>query len=249
MPPPEAMLIDGHHDRTQKGTEWHCNGLKLLIEGIVEYRSVHVPHQVNEAALLQALETVVSGIEVRDQDAFEVLEHLPQKLAFPGRAKDIDGALDIGEHPDVARTIAQLHLGFVDIEHWPGNDFRQERSIGVPIIPGEQMPKDKKLGPAHSNPEGFVEERGKSFYTKSMRNLLVGKPAHETVKVRRHSMILVRDEAMFALRTPISCGSNIDYLPFDCPWRDDDIVRSFPPRLGALRPPLRGKRNKLFALT
>src|SRR5437879_1759231 len=107
MPSLQAMLVDGHDDRPQKRAERSCNGLKLLIEGAIEHRPVHVPYQMDEAALLQTIEAVVSGIEIRDQHAIEALEHLSEKLAFPRGSKYIYGGLHIGEDPHIARSRVQ----------------------------------------------------------------------------------------------------------------------------------------------
>lgn len=52
MPLLQAVTVDGHDDRPQKGAERCCDGLKLMIEGVIEHRTVHVSYQVDEAALL-----------------------------------------------------------------------------------------------------------------------------------------------------------------------------------------------------
>ena len=53
------------------------DGLKFLIERIIENRPVHVADQVDKATLVQTLESIVGRIEIGDQNTLEILEHLP----------------------------------------------------------------------------------------------------------------------------------------------------------------------------
>jgi len=48
----EAMLIDCDDDRSQQGPERLRDGLKLLVERIVQDFAVHIAHQVDKAALV-----------------------------------------------------------------------------------------------------------------------------------------------------------------------------------------------------
>jgi hypothetical protein len=59
--------------------------------------------------------------------------------------------------------------------------------------------KEQELPPVYPNSEDFEEERGERLNTETVRDVLVGEPAHETVKMPRQPMIPIRDETVLAL--------------------------------------------------
>jgi hypothetical protein len=133
--------------------------------------------------LLQAIETVIGGIEIRYQYAVEVLKYLSEKSSFSVRAKDIDGSLNISEYPNVTRPAVELYLSFVNMDDRTCNDPCQESLVRLAIVPGEQISKDKEFAPVDSDSEGFLEKPGEGPHSEPMRYLLVREPTHETVVI------------------------------------------------------------------
>ena len=81
-----------------------------------------------------------------------------------------------------------------------------------------------------------------------MRDVLVGEPAHETVKVPRQALVALRCEASFTARAMIGDRPELNNLPTDRSRRDDEIEGALAPRLHFLRPlpPVEG--HDMFAL-
>jgi hypothetical protein len=76
------VLIDGSDDRPQLAAKSGGKGLEVLIPRIAHNILVEVPEQVDKAFLLRTRQRVIGGVEVRDQDASEVLEQVVQKIPF-----------------------------------------------------------------------------------------------------------------------------------------------------------------------
>src|SRR3984893_1135383 len=81
-----------------------------------------------------------------------------------------------------------------------------------------------------------------------MRDLLVGEPAHETVKVPRQALVALRCESSFTARAMIGDRPDLYNLPAYRSRRNDEIEGALAPRLHFLRPlpPVEG--HDMFAL-
>src|ERR1700730_14790327 len=81
-----------------------------------------------------------------------------------------------------------------------------------------------------------------------MRDVLVGEPAHETVKVPRQALVALRCESSFTARAMIGDRPDLYNLPAYRSRRNDEIEGALAPRLHFLRPlpPVEG--HDMFAL-
>ena len=79
---PQAVLIDGGHDRPQMTAKSGGKGLEVLIPRMAHNILVEVSEQVDEALLLRARQRVLGRVEVRDQYTPEVLKQVVQKISF-----------------------------------------------------------------------------------------------------------------------------------------------------------------------
>lgn len=112
----QSMLVDRCDDFPQKNAKRGSNRLKLLVEGIAQNILVHIPQEVNQALLSRTVYSIVGGIKVRDQNPFEILEHIFKETALTRRPVQKYDFLETGEHPNIASPVLQLHLGFIDVQ-------------------------------------------------------------------------------------------------------------------------------------
>src|ERR1700730_3172756 len=81
-----------------------------------------------------------------------------------------------------------------------------------------------------------------------MRDLLVGEPAHETVKVPRQALVALRCEASFTARAMIGHRPELHNLPAYRSRRNDEVGGALAPRLHFLRPLPSIEGHDMFAL-
>jgi len=81
-----------------------------------------------------------------------------------------------------------------------------------------------------------------------MRDVLIRKPAHETVKVSRKALVALGCKASFTTRALIGDRPELYHLPADRSRRDDEIEGAFAPRLHSLWPPLPVKGHDVLVL-
>jgi hypothetical protein len=86
-------------------------------------------------------------------------------------SEDVDRCRWAGEYPDVPRAVLQLDLCFVDVQHWPGHQLREQYVVGLAILVDEQMPEIREFPEVHTNAEGLIEQRGQRPDPEPMGNV------------------------------------------------------------------------------
>jgi hypothetical protein len=71
---------------------------------------------MDEALLLGAIQGVVSGKEVRNENAFKVLEKRPKELSLSRVPILKVDRVHARKHPHVTHATFQLHLGLVNMK-------------------------------------------------------------------------------------------------------------------------------------
>jgi hypothetical protein len=150
--------------------------------------------------------------------------------------------------PDVPAAILQLHLSFVDMQHRPCDQLRDHPVVGLAISTNKQMPESQELPPVYPDAEDLVEQRSKGPDPEPMRNVLVGKPAHEGVEVPRHPTVALWRKALSAACATVGDGPELHHLPADHSRRDDKIEGALAPRLQVLGAPFRVEGDDVLAL-
>src|SRR5262245_10365167 len=72
--PFQSMFVNGCDDSARQANEWSRNQLKLFVKLIIQQFLIDVPHKMNKALLLRALDGVVGGVEVGNQNPMKVLQ-------------------------------------------------------------------------------------------------------------------------------------------------------------------------------
>src|SRR5262249_32092245 len=123
---PQSMFVDRFNHRLQGERVPPGKFLQLFVERVLEEVVVEVSHQVEMTLLLVAGDRIIRRVEVRHEDASEVMDRFLEESALPSRMIQVDDDLRARERPDVAKDrMLELHLGLVGMDEHPGSQMFQ----------------------------------------------------------------------------------------------------------------------------
>src|SRR6266404_9677164 len=76
---PKAIAINGVNNSLQQARKPTGDRFKLIVKGVLQQFLVHIPHQMDKAALLRHIKGIIGGVEIRDQHALKFLQHVGEK--------------------------------------------------------------------------------------------------------------------------------------------------------------------------
>jgi hypothetical protein len=92
------------------------NVFHFIAEWLLPKIFVDISHQVDETLLLRTIKVVISGVEVRYQNASEIPKHLLGGFNFPSITVYERHVLQVSEHPHISVDAFDHDFGFIGMD-------------------------------------------------------------------------------------------------------------------------------------
>src|SRR5882724_12051440 len=92
----QSPAIDGIYDRLQQSSKSKGHQLRFLVEWIIQYLVIQVPHEVYETLLLRTGDRFVCGIEIRHKNPSEPLQQLLNSFSFAALGENVHDVREAG---------------------------------------------------------------------------------------------------------------------------------------------------------
>src|SRR5260370_36536065 len=112
----KAITIHLLDDRSQQSPKLLGNALHFRVPWISQQIIINVAYQVNETLLLPTRQRIIGRIEIGDQNAGKLTEHLLEKGSFPRWLVEVVNLVHGGHDPHVASVAPESHSGFINMD-------------------------------------------------------------------------------------------------------------------------------------
>jgi len=138
---------------------------------------------MHETLLLTTLERVIRGVEIGNQNAREVGEHIFEKRSFPGRLIEVVHLIHAGQHPDVAFVMSKSHCSFINVDEWASQDsFKDLRVNGLVQINNVALQPVQSVF-VNRKPKDIPKSLSHSAHVQTASDVRVDAPAQQSVTV------------------------------------------------------------------
>lgn len=133
----QSILVDRLDHGYEQIADIENERLELAVEGIAPEVFVEVSYEVDKAFLLRAFDRVVTGIEVRDQDARVALQEFADNRSFSSLGHPEHNMHSICEDPNVVVVALNVQTCLVDVNERALEDSLDKHALRIGVLFGK----------------------------------------------------------------------------------------------------------------